>query len=81
MLVDVDLVDTRTEFLGHKTSLPIFIAPAGMAKLSHPLGEAAMATAAGNEDIIQFVSTNASAKLEDIIGAAKDKDQVFMMQL
>jgi L-lactate dehydrogenase (cytochrome) len=33
VMIDVDTVDTRTEFLGHKTSLPIFVAPAGMAKL------------------------------------------------
>ena len=30
---DVDIVDTRTNFLGYPTSLPIFVAPAGMAKL------------------------------------------------
>ena len=81
ILVDVANVDTSTEFLGHKTSLPLFVAPAGMASFSHPKGECAIAEAAGNEDIVQFVSTNASMKLEDIIGAAKDKDQVFMMQL
>jgi L-lactate dehydrogenase (cytochrome) len=33
VMIDVDTVDTRTEYLGHKTSLPIFVAPAGMAKL------------------------------------------------
>ena len=81
ILVDVANVDTSTEFLGHKTSLPLFVAPAGMASFSHPRGECAIAEAAGNEDIVQFVSTNASMKLEDIIGSAKDKDQVFMMQL
>jgi L-lactate dehydrogenase (cytochrome) len=81
ILVDVAEVNTSTKFLGYETTLPIFIAPAGMAKLSHPRGEAAMAEAAGKEGVIQFVSTNASAKLEDIIGAATSKDQVFMMQL
>lgn len=81
VLVDVAEVDTRTKFLGYDTTLPIFIAPSGMAKLSHPRGETAMAEAAGHEGIIQFVSTNASAKLEDIIGAATSKEQPFMMQL
>jgi L-lactate dehydrogenase (cytochrome) len=67
---DVEEVDTRTTFLGHETSLPvsvschlrrtdaqqIFICPCGMAKLSHPEGEALLAKGAGQCGIIQFVS-------------------------
>ncbi|KAI5448979.1 hypothetical protein NCC49_005712 [Naganishia albida] len=81
VMIDVDKVDTRTEFLGYKVDLPVFIAPAGMAKLSHPEGEALFARAAGEEGIIQFISTNASAKLDDIIAARTTPDQVFFMQL
>lgn len=33
VMVNVDEVDTRTTFLGHPVDLPVFIAPAGMAKL------------------------------------------------
>ncbi|KAH8081967.1 FMN-dependent dehydrogenase-domain-containing protein [Filobasidium floriforme] len=81
VMIDVDTVDTRTEFLGHKTSLPIFVAPAGMAKLSHPDGEAAFSKVAGEHGIIQFISTNASAGLETIIDARAEPDQTFFMQL
>ncbi|KAJ9100871.1 hypothetical protein QFC20_005360 [Naganishia adeliensis] len=81
VMIDVDEVDTRTQFLGHAVDLPVFIAPAGMAKLSHPAGEALFAKAAGEEGIIQFISTNASAKLDDIVSARTTPEQVFFMQL
>ncbi|KAK4688773.1 L-lactate dehydrogenase (cytochrome), partial [Tremellales sp. Uapishka_1] len=81
ILVDVDVVDTSTTMMGEKTSLPIFVAPAGMAMLSHPEGEALLAKAAGACDIIQMISTNASAPLPTIIGSATRPDQPFFMQL
>ncbi|KAJ9102023.1 hypothetical protein QFC19_004949 [Naganishia cerealis] len=81
VMVNVDEVDTGTTFLGNAADLPIFIAPAGMAKLSHPEGEALFAKAAGKEGIIQFISTNASAKLDDIIEARAFPEQAFFMQL
>lgn len=34
VLVDVDEVDTRTKMMGQETTLPVFISPAGMAKLA-----------------------------------------------
>lgn len=41
--------------LGEGTSLPIFISPAGMAGLAHPLAEKGLAKAAGVCGIIQMV--------------------------
>jgi 3-deoxy-D-arabino-heptulosonate 7-phosphate (DAHP) synthase len=41
--------------LGEDTSLPIFISPAGMAGLAHPLAEKGLAKAAGVCGIIQMV--------------------------
>ncbi|CED83134.1 mitochondrial cytochrome b2- [Phaffia rhodozyma] len=81
ILVDVKEVDTSTKFMGHDVSLPMFICPCGMAKLSSPEGEAAFATAAGKCNIAQFVSTNASAPLAEIIAGAVSKEQPFFMQL
>lgn len=55
VLRDVTTVDTSTSFLGYDVSLPIFICPCGMAKLSHPEGEKLFASAAGKTGIAQFV--------------------------
>ncbi|ORY27625.1 FMN-dependent dehydrogenase-domain-containing protein [Naematelia encephala] len=81
ILIDVDLADTRCKMMGQDTSLPVFIAPAGMAGLAHPSGERLLATAAGQCNIIQMVSTNASAPLQEIIEAGTSATQAFFMQL
>ncbi|OXC64351.1 hypothetical protein AYX13_06242 [Cryptococcus neoformans] len=81
VLVDVEIADTRTQMLGQDTSLPIFISPAGMAKLAHPEGECLLAKAAGQSNIIQMISTNASAPLPSIISSATSPSQPFFMQL
>lgn len=39
VLRKVKNVDPSTEFLGVKSTLPVFISPAALAKLGHPLGE------------------------------------------
>nr|ODN85609.1 L-lactate dehydrogenase (cytochrome) [Cryptococcus depauperatus CBS 7841] len=81
ILVDVENADTMTKMMGQDSSLPIFIAPTGMAKLAHPEGECLLAKAAGQSNIIQMISTNASAPLTDIIGSASNSSQTFFMQL
>ncbi|BEJ12905.1 hypothetical protein CspHIS471_0300790 [Cutaneotrichosporon sp. HIS471] len=70
VLVDVGQVDTRTSIMGCETSLPIFIAPTGMSKLAGIEGEPGLAAAAGECDIVQMISTNASASLEATVNAA-----------
>ena len=42
--------------MGLKTALPIFISPAAMAKLGHPLGEVNLTKGAGEYGIVQGVS-------------------------
>ncbi|WVQ94678.1 hypothetical protein IAU59_001758 [Kwoniella sp. CBS 9459] len=81
IMIDVDVADTRTTMLGQETSLPIFISPAGMAKLAHPEGECLLAKGAGECNIIQMISTNASAPLPDIINSRTSPEQPFFMQL
>lgn len=45
-----------TEWMGLKMNLPVFICPAAMAKLGHPLGEVNLTKGAGRCGIVQGVS-------------------------
>jgi L-lactate dehydrogenase (cytochrome) len=56
VLRDVTNGSTETEFMGVKSTLPIFISPAAMAKLGHPLGEVNLTKGAGECGIVQGVS-------------------------
>ena len=56
MLRDVTSGSTETTFMGMKSTLPIFIAPAAMARLGHPLGEVNLTKGAGETGIVQGVS-------------------------
>lgn len=56
MLRDLTNGSTETTFVGIPTALPIFISPAAMAKLGHPLGEVNMTRAAAECGIVQSVS-------------------------
>jgi hypothetical protein len=52
----VSVVDTSTKLLGIDSSLPIYIAPAALARLGHNGGEVNMVHVAGQEGILQGVS-------------------------
>ena len=56
MLRDMSDGSTETSFMGFKSDLPIYIAPAAMAKLGHLLGEVNLTKAAAQYGIIQTVS-------------------------
>jgi hypothetical protein len=45
----------ETSVLGIPTSMPLFISPAAMAKLGHPLGEVNLTRAAGDCGVVQAV--------------------------
>jgi L-lactate dehydrogenase (cytochrome) len=53
----------ETTFMGIETSMPVFISPAAMAKLGHPLGEVNLTRAASDWDIVQAVGLPASYKI------------------
>ena len=72
--------DLSTTFLGHRLEIPIFIAPAAMARLAHPDGEWGMAQAAKTFGAMQIISNNASMTAEQIVKDA-GPDQVFGWQL
>ncbi|KAF1930591.1 uncharacterized protein M421DRAFT_377288 [Didymella exigua CBS 183.55] len=69
ILRDTSHGSTATTILGMPTSMPIFIAPAAMAKLGHPLGEVNITKAAGRSGVVQAISANASCGLEEMFNA------------
>jgi len=77
----VSQCDPSTTILGCKSSLPIFISAAALAKLGHPLGETNITRGAGQTGIIQMVSTNASFSVSEIAAARISPIQPLFFQL
>jgi L-lactate dehydrogenase (cytochrome) len=71
ILKNVRDCSSATTMLGQKLSVPIFCAPAALAKLAHPDGEAEMARGCKAAGVPECVSTAASLPIEDIFAAAK----------
>ena len=69
-LVDVSERDQAVEVFGERVSMPVGLAPAGLARLVHGKGELAAARAAGEAGTIFAVSTASSYSLEEIAEAA-----------
>lgn len=80
VFVDCTQCDPSTTLLGQKVGLPIFVAPAAMARLAHPDGEQGIAKAAAKFGALQIVSNNASMTPEQIVEGA-GPDQMFGWQL
>ncbi|KAK2065154.1 FMN-dependent dehydrogenase [Colletotrichum caudatum] len=80
VFVDCSQVDTSTNLLGHHVGIPLFVAPAAMARLAHPDGERGIARAAAKFNAMQCVSNNASMTPEQIIEGSPE-GQVFGWQL
>ncbi|KAF7966951.1 hypothetical protein HWV62_36374 [Athelia sp. TMB] len=73
--------DPSTTLLSTPSRIPIFIAPAALARLGHPAGEANLTRGAYRSGIIQCVSSNASLSYKDIADARPDPSQVLWFQL
>jgi len=56
----------RRTILGHESNLPIFIAPAALARLGHPDGELCLVRGASKHNIPYAVSTASSVSAEDL---------------
>ena len=80
VFVDCTRCDLDTSVLGHKLKTPIFVAPAAMARLGHPSGEAGIAEACRSFGAMQIISNNASMTPEQIVKDAAP-DQVFGWQI
>jgi L-lactate dehydrogenase (cytochrome) len=77
----VSQCDPSTTILGCRSSLPIFVSSAALAKLGHPLGEINITRGAGRTGVIQIVSTNASFSASEIAAARVSPDQTLFFQL
>jgi isopentenyl diphosphate isomerase/L-lactate dehydrogenase-like FMN-dependent dehydrogenase len=77
---DVTTVDLSTTLLGHRVSVPFYVAPAAMAKLAHPVGEYGIAQACATFGAMQLISANASMSPEQIVRDAIP-GQIFGWQL
>lgn len=80
IFVDCERCETSTTMLGLPVGLPVYVAPAAMARLAHPTGEAGIAQACGTYQALQVISNNASQTPEDIVKDALP-GQVFGWQL
>ncbi|KAL4758752.1 FMN-dependent alpha-hydroxy acid dehydrogenase [Aspergillus foveolatus] len=60
ILRNVSRVSLSRTVMGHRNSLPVFIAPTARAKLGHPDGEVCLARAAARHNILYAVSSYAS---------------------
>lgn len=79
VFVDCTHCSLSTSILGNQVGLPIFIAPAAMAKLAHPSGEMGIAAACSSLNALQIISKNASVSVADIVRAGPNT--VFAWQL
>lgn len=71
IFVDCTKCDTSTTLLGHKVNLPVYVAPAAMARLGHPDGEHGIAQACAKYGAMQLISNNASQTPEQIVADAQ----------
>ena len=69
-LTDVSQREIATTVLGERVSMPVLLAPAGLARLVHPQGELAAARAAGAAGTVFCVSNASSCSLEEIADVA-----------
>ncbi|PWN48152.1 hypothetical protein IE53DRAFT_319940, partial [Violaceomyces palustris] len=83
ILRKIGSVDSSTSLLetsrseAVRSSLPLYISPAAMAKLGHPDGELNLTRAAGKTGIIQGISANASVSLDEMLDARKEGQAVI----
>lgn len=76
----VSQCDTSTTILGYKSTIPVYISGAALARLGHPLGEVNLTRGAHKTGLIQMVSTNSSLSYAEI-SAARVSDQPLFFQL
>lgn len=68
-----------TPLLAPQTPLPIFVAPAGLARLGHPDGEQNIVRGVAPHNILQVVSSGASCSIDEIF-AVKEPEQSLAWQ-
>ncbi|KAI5121350.1 hypothetical protein M0805_000658 [Coniferiporia weirii] len=81
VLRPISVCDPSTTILGYKSSIPLFVSAAALAKLGHPAGEANITRGCGRTGTIQMVSSHASLSYAQIAEARVHKDQPLFFQL
>eukprot|EP00898_Chlorokybus_atmophyticus_P006385 jgi/Chlat1/6748/Chrsp50S06481 len=66
ILINVSKVDTTTDILGMKISMPIMLAPTAMQRMATPEGELATARAAAKADTAMILSSWATSSVEEV---------------
>jgi isopentenyl diphosphate isomerase/L-lactate dehydrogenase-like FMN-dependent dehydrogenase len=79
VLVDVGTVTTRTNVLGIEVSMPVLVAPTGLARLAHEDGEAAIARASSAVGTAFCLSTLSSLTPAEAAAAAPDCHRWFQL--
>lgn len=77
VLRKIDQGDLKTTVCGTEMDMPVFICPAAMARLGHPLGELNLTRAAASHGIVQAISINASCPLDEILEAREEGQKVW----
>ncbi|EME38909.1 hypothetical protein DOTSEDRAFT_75576 [Dothistroma septosporum NZE10] len=69
IMKNVSTVNTKMKILGADVSMPVYIAPMGIAKQAGPQGEAALGAGAAGSGIVHCMSTTASMSIEEILAS------------
>ncbi|MCU1438724.1 MAG: (S)-2-hydroxy-acid oxidase [Naasia sp.] len=78
-LSDASSRSLATTMLGTPVSMPLALAPVGLAALAHPLGERAAALAAAEAGIVSTLSSSSCWSLEDVADATPDAPKWFQL--
>jgi isopentenyl diphosphate isomerase/L-lactate dehydrogenase-like FMN-dependent dehydrogenase len=78
VLVDVAERSLRTTVAGETLSLPVLLAPVGLARIAGPAGELAAARGATKAGTVSVVSTAASATIEEV-ARVSERPQWFQL--
>ncbi|TFK41027.1 FMN-dependent dehydrogenase-domain-containing protein [Crucibulum laeve] len=73
----VSSCDPSTTILGYKSTIPVFVSGAALAKLGHPQGEINITKGVHPLSLVQMVSSNASLSPSDIMKAASPTQTLF----
>ncbi|KAF2155678.1 hypothetical protein K461DRAFT_221718 [Myriangium duriaei CBS 260.36] len=79
ILRNVSVVSTSTTMLDAPLDLPLYVAPAALAKLIHPDGETAIARGCVATRVAQVISTNASLPLDKIVSSSPSTPFFFQL--
>lgn len=78
ILQDVTNIDMRTKVLGCDIDWPVILAPTGMSRFFHYLGESAVARAAQTSATLYSLSTVSTTTIEDV-AAASNGPKLFQL--